>query len=61
MARHLQRRSGVKNLMHVDEDDLASRVGEGGVRSGKEWISGSSEDLAPQPERGDFRWRGEGE
>ena len=36
MARHLQRRSGVKKLMHVDEDDVASRVGEGGVRSGKE-------------------------
>ena len=46
--------------MHVDEDDVASRVGEGGVRSGKEWISGSSEDLAPRPEWGDLRWRGEG-
>ena len=60
MARHLQRRSGVKKLMHVDEDDVASRVGEGGVRSGKEWISGSSEDLASRPEWGDFRWRGKG-
>ena len=46
--------------MHVDEDDVASRVGEGGVRSGKEWISGSSEDLAPRPQWGDLRWRGEG-
>ena len=60
MARHLQRRSGVKKLMHVDEDDVASRIGEGGVRSGKEWISGSSEDLAPRPEWGDLRWRGRG-
>ena len=35
--------------MHVDEDDVASRVGEGGVRSGK--------DLAPRPDWGDLRWR----
>ena len=61
MARQLQRRSGVKKLMHVDEDDVASWVGEGGVRSGKEWISGSSEDLAPRPEWGDLGWRGRGE
>ena len=60
MARHLQPRSGVKKLMHVDEDDVAFRGGEGGVCSGNEGISGSSEDLAPRPEWGDLRWSGEG-
>ena len=44
--------------MHVDEDDVASRVGEGGVRSGKEGRLVGRSGAATRV--GDFRWRGEG-
>ena len=35
-------------------------LGSGKVACARGRRGGSSEDLAPRPERGDFRWRGEG-